>query len=95
MLFLKASIGNLFENIYKEPDDENYGGTYMLRKPGFIFLDTDIIKNILAKDFSSFNDRGFFMDEKLEPPSGHLLIMPERDGEIFATSCHQPSLKLK
>jgi len=76
MLFRKASLGHLFENIYKELDGEKYGGTYTLTKPGFIFRDPDIIKNVLVKDFSSFHDRGFFMDEELEPLSGHLFVLP-------------------
>jgi len=76
MIFLKKSIGQLFENIYKELDGEKYGGTYAGIKPGFIFRDPDIIKNVLVKDFSSFHDRGFYMDEELEPLSGHLFLLP-------------------
>ena len=75
MLFLKASIGHLFQNIYKELDGQKYGGTYALTKPGFIFRDPDIIKNVLVKDFSSFHDRGFFMDEECEPLNGHLFLL--------------------
>jgi len=78
MLFGKTSIGHLFANIYKELDGEMYGGTYALTKPGFIFRDPDIIKNVLVKDFSSFHDRGFYMDEELEPLSGHLFMLPGR-----------------
>jgi len=76
MVFLKASIGQLLQNIYKELDGEKYGGIYMLTKPGFIFRDPDIIKNILVKDFSSFHDRGFYMDEEFEPLTGHLFVLP-------------------
>jgi cytochrome P450 family 6 len=76
MLFLKASVGHLFANIYKELDGEKYGGTYAFTKPGFIFRDPDIIKNVLVKDFSSFHDRGLFIDEELEPLSGHLFLLP-------------------
>ena len=76
LLFLKASVGHLFEKIYKELDGEKYGGTYALTKPAFIFRDPDIIKNVLVKDFSSFHDRGFYMNEELEPLSGHLFLLP-------------------
>ena len=76
MLFQRASIGHLFEKIYKELDGEKCAGTYALSKPGFIFRDPDIIKNVLVKDFSSFHDRGLFMDEELEPLSGHLFLLP-------------------
>jgi cytochrome P450 family 6 len=76
MLFLSSSIGHTFEKIYKKLDGEKYGGTYAFTKPGFIFRDPDIIKNVLVKDFSSFHDRGFFMDEEREPLTGHLFLLP-------------------
>jgi cytochrome P450 family 6 len=76
MFFQRAPIGHLFANIYKQLDGEKYGGTYAITKPGFIFRDPDVIKNVLVKDFSSFHDRGFFMDEELEPLSGHLFLLP-------------------
>ena len=74
-LFLRATLGRVFENIYKELDGEKYGGTYALTKPGFIFRDPDIIKNVLVKDFSSFHDHGLFVDEELEPLAGHLFFL--------------------
>ena len=74
-LLLRRTMGHIFENIYKELDGEKYGGTYSFTKPGFIFRDPDIIKNVLVKDFSSFHDRGFFMDEELEPLAGHLFFL--------------------
>jgi cytochrome P450 family 6 len=73
--FLRRTTGHIFENIYKELDGERYGGTYMLTKPSFIFRDPGIIKNVLVKDFSSFHDRGFFLDEELEPLAGHLFFL--------------------
>jgi len=76
MLFLKASIGHLFENIYKKLDGEKYGGTHAFTTPGFIFREPDIIKNDLVKYFSSFHDRGFFMDEEIDSLSGNLLVPP-------------------
>ena len=44
ILFFRATVGLVYENIYKELDGEKYGGTYALTKPGFIFRDLDIIK---------------------------------------------------
>ena len=75
IIFFRETLGLVFENIYKELDGEKYGGTYALTKPGFIFRDPDIIKNVLVKDFSSFHDRGFFIDEELEPLTGHLFLL--------------------
>jgi cytochrome P450 family 6 len=72
----RVSLGLTFQKIYKELDGEKYGGTFALTKPGFIFRDPDIIKNVLVKDFTSFHDRGIFMDEELEPLTGHLFSLP-------------------
>jgi len=74
-ILLREPLGHVFANIYKELDGEKYGGTYALTKPGFIFRDPDIIKNVLVKDFSSFHDRGLFTDEELEPLTGHLFLL--------------------
>jgi cytochrome P450 family 6 len=75
-LLFRKSIGQTYENIYKKLEGEKYGGIYAFAKPRFIFRDPDIIKNILVKDFSSFHDRGFYMDEELEPMTGHLFLLP-------------------
>jgi cytochrome P450 family 6 len=75
-ILLRKTIGHVFSDIYKKLDGENYGGTYIFTKPGFIFRDPEIIKNVLVKDFTSFHDRGFFVDEDLEPLSGNLAMLP-------------------
>jgi cytochrome P450 family 6 len=75
-ILVRATLGNVFQNLYKELDGEKYGGTYALTKPGFMFRDPDIIKNVLVKDFSSFHDRGLFSDEEREPLTGHLFLLP-------------------
>ena len=74
-ILVRATLGNVFQNLYKELDGEKYGGTYALTKPGFMFRDPDIIKNVLVKDFSSFHDRGLFSDEEREPLTGHLFLL--------------------
>ncbi|PNF28547.1 putative cytochrome P450 6a14, partial [Cryptotermes secundus] len=75
-IFIRKPIGYVFADLYKKLDGENYGGTYMFTKPQFIFRDPEIIKNILVKDFTSFHDRGFFIDEEIEPLTGHLVLLP-------------------
>jgi cytochrome P450 family 6 len=76
LMLLRKPIGHAFQDIYNELEGEKYGGFYTFTKPGFVFLDPDIIKNILVKDFSSFHDRGFFTDENYEPLTGHLFLLP-------------------
>jgi cytochrome P450 family 6 len=86
LILLRKHTGQALADLYKKLDGEKYGGTYMFTKPGFIFRDPDIIKDVLVKDFSSFHDRGFFTVEELEPLSGNLFTLKERNGGIFASS---------
>ena len=74
-LFLRKPIGHIHEEFYKKLEGEKYGGMYALTKPIFLFLDPDIIKNVLVKDFNNFIDRGLFIDEEIEPLTGHLFLL--------------------
>ncbi|PNF31152.1 hypothetical protein B7P43_G15442 [Cryptotermes secundus] len=75
LMLLSKPIGHSFAEIYRKLDGEKYGGFYTFAKPGFIFRDPEIIKSVLVKDFSSFQDRGFFIDEEFEPLLGHLFFL--------------------
>jgi cytochrome P450 family 6 len=75
LILMRKSAGHVFADLYKKLDGEKYGGTYLFTKPGFIFRDPDIIKDVLVKDFTSFHDRGIYIDEELEPLSGHLFVL--------------------
>ena len=74
-LRFRKSIGSIFEDIYNKLEGQKYGGIYVCTKPLFLFRDPDIIKNILVKDFISFQDRGFFNDEEIEPLTGNLFSL--------------------
>jgi cytochrome P450 family 6 len=76
MMLFRKPIGQIHVDIYKKLDGAKYGGTYIFTKPGFVFRDPDIIRNVLVKDFTNFHDRGFIADEELEPLSGHLFFLP-------------------
>jgi cytochrome P450 family 6 len=75
LIFLRKPLGHLFADLYKRLDGEKYGGMYMVTKPELIFRDPDIIRNVLVKDFTSFHDRGVFINEEAEPLSGHLVFL--------------------
>ena len=75
VLFFRKSIGHVHQDIYKKLDGEKYGGIYAVTKPILFFRDPDIIKHILVKDFSSFHDHGLFLDEEIEPLTGHLFLL--------------------
>jgi len=74
-LFFRKTIGHVHRDIYKKLEGEKYAGVYVFTKPIFVFRDPDIIKNVLVKDFISFHDHGIFMDEEIEPLTGHLFLL--------------------
>lgn len=47
-------------------------GFYQMMSPWYMLTDLDLIKNVLIKDFSSFVDRGQYVNEEDDPLSGHL-----------------------
>ena len=70
-----GSIGHALEDVYKKLEGEKFGGIYAFTRPMFVFRDPDIIKNVLVKDFMSFHDHGIFIDEEIEPLTGHLFSL--------------------
>jgi cytochrome P450 family 6 len=64
----------------KEIYDKFYGkdlfcGVYFTVSPRMLLLDSELIKNVLIKDFSYFHDRGVYSNEKGDPLSNHLFAM--------------------
>ena len=75
MLLTRKPIADLIEDIYNKFEGHKYGGTYAFTSPRFLVRDPDIIKDVLVKDFSSFHDRGVYMNEDIEPLSAHLFSL--------------------
>lgn len=50
-------------------------GLYFFMRPIGMLLDLDLIKNVLVKEFPSFNDRNFYYNEKDDPLSAHLVSL--------------------
>ena len=75
MVLTRKSIGVVCADIYKKLEGHKYGGAYLFTRPRFFVRDPDFIKDILVKDFSTFHDRGLYMNEEIEPLSGHLFFL--------------------
>ena len=49
---------------------------YTFNKPSLVIVDPDLIRSVLAKDFSHFHDRGIYCNEKVDPLTGHIFLLP-------------------
>ncbi|GBP68704.1 Cytochrome P450 6B2 [Eumeta japonica] len=63
----KQSYFDLFTEFYNNYADQKYIGVYIGLRPTLIVRDPEVIKQILIKDFSQFQDRGVsFTDSDIE-----------------------------
>lgn len=72
-----SGINPAFEivDLYKAFKGHKVGGLYKLSGPSLLLLDTDIIKDVLVKDFDHFYSRGRVFDDEAEPLDGHLFSL--------------------
>lgn len=63
-------VGKLYD--LAKVKNEKQAGFYFLTRPVYVPIDTEIIKRIFATEFTHFNDRGSFVNEKTDPLSANL-----------------------
>ncbi|XP_017044419.1 probable cytochrome P450 6a14 [Drosophila ficusphila] len=63
-------------------------GMYMFFKRSAMITDLDLIKQIMIKDFSNFQDRGAFNNPRDDPLTGHLFTL---EGEEWKSMRHKLS----
>lgn len=68
----KLSQAEVFKNIYDLHKKDRLVGIYMLHKPYLIVNDPDLIRDVLARQFANFHDRGIFHNQETDPLSGNL-----------------------
>jgi cytochrome P450 family 6 len=61
--------------LYTKFEGHKVGGLYTIVHPTLLIRDTDIIKDILVKDFPHFFSRGLRINEESEPLDGHLFAL--------------------
>lgn len=68
------------KDIYEEfkQRGEKHCGMYIFTQPVYVPIDVELVRNIIAKDFSHFQGHGFTTNLKMDPLSGHLFNL---DGE--------------
>lgn len=65
VLFRKVSLGDYMTQLYREYKDEIIIGIFSRGNPVAILRDMDHIKDVLIKDFSTFDNRGMNVIEKV------------------------------
>lgn len=55
-----------------------FGGIHFLLSPTVLTLDIEFVKKVLIKDFTYFEDRGVYYNEKDDPLSAHLFALKEK-----------------
>ncbi|XP_055684920.1 probable cytochrome P450 6a23 [Lutzomyia longipalpis] len=73
---LKTPLKDRFHKLYNDLKSKGkFAGLYSFIAPAVIILHPDLVKAVLVKDFHYFEDRGFYVNEKADPLSAHLLSL--------------------
>lgn len=70
----KLTPGLLIKSYYDDfkRQGHKFGGIFNVVNPVLLWVDLQLIKNVMTKDFHHFMDRGIFFNQKRDPLSGHL-----------------------
>ncbi|CAG2061234.1 unnamed protein product, partial [Timema podura] len=71
----KTSLYDHILFLYNQFPDKKIAGIYQIRNPVLLLRDPDLIRQVLIKDFNSFQDRNFPVNEKTDPLSCHLFAL--------------------
>lgn len=74
---LKSNLGESLAHFYTimKAKGHKHMGLYFFFKPFYMPICPNLIKNIMAKDFQYFHDRGVYHNEENDPLSAHLLSL--------------------
>lgn len=65
VILRKIEISNFIAKLYKKYDNEAMFGIFFGSSPNLVLRDLDLIKDVLIKDFSTFDERGFKISERV------------------------------
>lgn len=69
----KKSFGEALADLYSETN-EPFQGVFITFQPALLVRDPNIIKDILIKDFQSFNHRGWQANTDIDPMANNILV---------------------
>lgn len=72
----KVHFSQITKRFYSDYKDKAKAiGIYLFTAPAVFVIDLDTVKNVLVKDFSSFHDRGLYVNKEADPLSAHLFAI--------------------
>ncbi|XP_037033219.1 probable cytochrome P450 6a14 [Bradysia coprophila] len=71
----RISIGETFSDFYYRFKHNKIHGLYFSYRPSLIVNDPEVIQEVMIKDFTSFHDRGLFVDTDVDPLGAHLFLL--------------------
>lgn len=71
----KVFAGDFIKRLY-DSTNEPFIGIYGLLRPILLVRDPELIRSIMIKDFSHFDERNVHCNEDYDPLSGHLFALP-------------------
>uniref|UniRef100_A0A240SWD3 Cytochrome P450 n=1 Tax=Glossina brevipalpis TaxID=37001 RepID=A0A240SWD3_9MUSC len=78
-------LGITLHDIYCEKTKAKIVGLFMFFRPVLLIRDAVLARKILTSDFNSFHDRGLYVDEKNNPLSGNLFVLPGQRWRLLRT----------
>ncbi|XP_012267715.2 cytochrome P450 6a2-like [Athalia rosae] len=75
VLSAQKSIGQHVRDEYFKFEKKSVFGMYSFHKPMLVIRDPEIIRFVLTKDFSHFQNRGVYYNEEVDPLSAHLFSL--------------------
>ncbi len=71
----QRSFGQAIHDVYKSTS-EPFIGIYLFFRPALLIRDSELVKNVLLNDFTSFHDRGVYCEHETDPMSATLFSLP-------------------
>ncbi|KAL0270233.1 UNVERIFIED_CONTAM: hypothetical protein PYX00_007705 [Menopon gallinae] len=71
----KKGVSQSMRDLYNKSKKERFYGIWFLHRPSLLINDLDLVKDILVKEFMSFQDHGVYYNQKSDPLSAHLFAI--------------------
>lgn len=81
-----TNFGDAMHDIYKKfrsQGDWDYGGLFFLNKPVLVVLSPEFARIVMARDFTSFVNRGVYYDRAGDPLSANLFFIEDDEWRVL------------